>query len=127
MDMNVLWSHILEEWKSSKKVEPWHVAQLAVYFILIEEHYGVRPPYGVIVLRGGGRRRVENTREFRERVFAVTAWIREPRGRLEEEIEASPMQWQCRVCGQRNRCSSPFSGERTGRNARSGQRLASER
>src|SRR5512142_1111024 len=34
---------IPEEWKSSKKVEPWHVAQLAVYFILIEEQYGVRP------------------------------------------------------------------------------------
>ena len=35
MDMNVLWSHIPEEWKSSKKVEPWHLVQLGVYFILV--------------------------------------------------------------------------------------------
>ena len=75
---------IPEEWKSSKKAEPWHVAQLAVYFILIEDHYGVRPPHGFIVLQGGRRERVENTPELRERVLAVAAEIREHRGRLEE-------------------------------------------
>ena len=52
---------IPEEWKSSKKVEPWHLVQLGVYFILIEDHYGKRPPYGFIVLSGGRRERVMNT------------------------------------------------------------------
>ena len=81
---------IPEEWKSSKKVEPWHLVQLGVYFILIEDHYGVRPAHGFIVLQGGRRERVENTRELRERVLAVAAEIRERRGRLEEEIQVSP-------------------------------------
>ena len=93
---------IPEEWKSSKKVEPWHLVQLGVYFILIEDHYGVRPPHGFIVLQGGRRERVENTPELRERVLAVAAEIREHRGRLEEEIQVSPARWQCRVCGQRS-------------------------
>ena len=95
---------IPEEWKSSKKVEPWHLVQLGVYFILIEDHYGVRPPHGFIVLQGGRRERVKNTQELRERVLAVAAEIRERRGRLEEEIQVSPARWQCRVCGQRNLC-----------------------
>ena len=47
---------IPEEWKSSKKVESWHLVQLGVYFILIEDHYGVRPPYGFVVLQSGRRR-----------------------------------------------------------------------
>lgn len=95
---------IPEEWKSSKKVEPWHLVQLGVYFILIEDHYGVRPPHGFIVLQGGRREWVENTPELRDRVFAVAAKIRERRGRLEEEIQVSPAGWQCRVCGQRSLC-----------------------
>ena len=45
---------IPEEWKSSKKVEPWHLVQLGVYFILIEDHYGVRPPTGSLCFGMGG-------------------------------------------------------------------------
>ena len=95
---------IPEEWKSSKKVEPWHLVQLGVYFILIEDHYGKRPPYGFIVLSGGRRERVMNTPDLRERVLSVAAEIRAHRGRLEDEIWGSPRPWQCRVCGQRSRC-----------------------
>jgi CRISPR-associated exonuclease Cas4 len=95
---------IPEEWKSSKKVEPWHIAQLGTYFILIEEHYGVRPPFGVIVSGGGRRKRIENTEELRARVLDVARQIREARRRVYDEIAASPERWQCRVCGQRSRC-----------------------
>ncbi len=95
---------IPEEWKSSKKVEPWHLVQLGVYFIVIEDHYGVRPPYGFIVLSGGRRERVMNTPELRERVLAVAAEIRAHRKRLGDEIRGSGRPWQCRVCGQRSRC-----------------------
>ena len=102
---------IPEEWKSSKKVEPWHVVQLGVYFILIEEHYGVRPPHGFVVLRDGRRERVKNTQKLRERVLAVAAAIRERRGRLEDEIRVSPERWQCRGCGQRSHCHGTTRGE----------------
>jgi CRISPR-associated exonuclease Cas4 len=95
---------IPEEWKSStKKVEPWHIAQLGMYFILIEEH-GVRPPYGFVVLGDGVRKRIKNTKELREKVLSIAAEIREARRHVEEEIRVSPQRWQCRVCGQRSRC-----------------------
>jgi CRISPR-associated exonuclease Cas4 len=56
---------IPEEWKPSKKVYPSHRAQLGAYFLLIEEEYGERPPYGVVVLGDGSRVRVENTEALR--------------------------------------------------------------
>jgi CRISPR-associated exonuclease Cas4 len=93
-----------EEWKSSRKVEPWHIAQLGTYFILAEEAYGVRPPYGVIMLGDGVRKRIENTEELRKQVLDVARRIREARRRLDSEIPVAPKRWQCRACGQRSRC-----------------------
>ena len=95
---------IPEEWKSSKDVQEWHRAQVGVYFLLIEETYGVRPPYGFVVARDGKRERVKNTEELREKVLRIAAEIREARRRVEEEIRVSPQKWQCRVCGLRSRC-----------------------
>jgi CRISPR-associated exonuclease Cas4 len=39
--------------------EPWddHILQLAAYCLLVEENYGVRPPYGII--------------QYRDRAFAI--------------------------------------------------------
>jgi CRISPR-associated exonuclease Cas4 len=95
---------IPEEWKSSKKVQPWHVAQLGTYFILIEEHYGVRPPFGVIVTGDGRRKRIANTEDLRGHVLEIARQIRDARGQVDVELAASPKQWQCRVCGQRRHC-----------------------
>src|SRR5712692_10538019 len=38
---------IPEEWKSSGTLRRWHVAQLGVDFVLIEERFGVRPTHGL--------------------------------------------------------------------------------
>ena len=96
---------IPEEWKSSKKVEPWHIAQLGTYFILIEEYFGVRPPFGVIVTGDGRRKRIENTEELRAKVLDIARQIREARCEIEVVHAASPERWQCRACGQRSHCS----------------------
>jgi hypothetical protein len=37
-----------------------HRAKMGVYFLLDEEQFSVRPPYGNVVLRDGTRYRVEN-------------------------------------------------------------------
>ena len=96
---------IPEEWKSStKRVEPWHIAQLAVYFILVEEHYGARPPYGFVVLGDGVRKRIKNTEELREKVLGIASEVREARRHVEEELRVSPQKWQCRACGVRSGC-----------------------
>src|SRR3954454_9753485 len=52
---------IPEEWKSAKQVSHGHRLQLGTYFLLIEEAYGKRPPFGVVVLGDGSRARVENS------------------------------------------------------------------
>jgi CRISPR-associated exonuclease Cas4 len=93
-----------EEWKSSKRVQPWHEAQLGVYFLLIEESYGTRPPYGVIVTEDGERHRVENSEELRAWVLDTADRIRAARAFVAEEIPVNPKPWQCRACGQRSRC-----------------------
>lgn len=97
--------YIPEEWKpSAKRVYPGHRLQLGCYFILVEEEFGVRPPFGVVVIRDGERVQVENTEALRSEVNAIAAKIRRHRWEIEEEIHVSQPAWKCRACGQRGNC-----------------------
>ncbi|WP_165074783.1 CRISPR-associated protein Cas4 [Paludisphaera rhizosphaerae] len=93
-----------EEWKSSRQVSHGHRLQLATYFILIEENYGRRPPYGFVVLGDGSRVRVENTEELCSEVVEIAERIREHRARMAEEIPVQQPAWKCERCGQRENC-----------------------
>jgi CRISPR-associated exonuclease Cas4 len=93
-----------EEWKSSRRVYDSHRAQMAVYFILIEEETGVRPSHGFIVTGDGQRHRIDNTPELRAWVLDVADQIRVARGELAEIIQVNPRPGQCRSCGQRGTC-----------------------
>ncbi len=95
---------IPEEWKSAKRVSHGHRLQLGTYFILMEEEYGVRPLFGVVVLGDGSRVEVENTERLRSEVLAIAREIRESRARIEAEIPVNQPAWKCRVCGQRGNC-----------------------
>src|SRR3954454_18171961 len=77
---------IPEEWKSSKRVNDGHRLQLGAYFLLIEEEFGVRPPFGVVVLGDGSRVEVKNTDDLRSKVLGVAERIRERRRAIHEEI-----------------------------------------
>ena len=99
--------YIPEEWKpSAKRVYPGHRLQLGAYFLLIEEEFGVRPPFGVVVIRDGERVEVENTEGLRSEVLAIAEKIREHRRNIEQEIPVSQPVWKCRACGQRGELSS---------------------
>lgn len=100
---------IPEEWKSAKRVSHGHRLQLATYFLLIEEEYGERPPFGVVVLGDGSRVKVENTDALCHEVIAIAAKIRERRQVFGEEIAVQQPAWKCRMCGQRPNC-----GQRSG-------------
>jgi len=67
---------IPEEWKSARRVYKSHIAQLGVYFVLIEDVHGVRPPHGFIVTGDGQRHRIENTAELRSWVLVVADQVR---------------------------------------------------
>jgi CRISPR-associated exonuclease Cas4 len=96
---------IPEEWKpSAKRVYPGHRLQLGTYCFLVEEEFGVRPPFGVVVIRDGERVEVENTSELRSEVLEVAAKIREHRRKLGEEIPVRQPPAKCRSCGQRTNC-----------------------
>jgi CRISPR-associated exonuclease Cas4 len=96
---------IPEEWKpSANRVYPGHRLQPAAYFLLIEEEFGVRPPFGVVVIRDGERVGVENTEALRLEVLAVAREIREHRRSIGEEIPVRQPAAKCRACGQRGNC-----------------------
>lgn len=95
---------IPEEWKSSKRVSDGHRLQLGTYFILLEEKYEKRPPFGWVVLGDGSRVRVENTDELRSKVLAIAEQIRERRRTIGEEIPVRQPAWKCWKCGQRGSC-----------------------
>lgn len=95
---------IPEEWKSAKTLRPWHRAQMGVYFILLEERTGARPPFGNVVCGDGTRYRVENTEQLRDWVVDVADQIRAARKRVRDQISVSPKPGQCRPCGHRSQC-----------------------
>ena len=95
---------IPEEWKSAKRVSHGHRLQLGAYFLLIEEEYGERPPFGVVVLGDGSRVQVENSEALRSEVLAIAEKIRERRRAIGEEIPVRQPAWRCRMCGQRGNC-----------------------
>jgi len=51
--------------------------QLTAKRLLVEDVYGVRPPYGVLVLADGVQQRVVNSRDLEQRVLAAIAQMRE--------------------------------------------------
>jgi len=100
---------IPEEWKSSRRVYDSHRAQMAVYFLLIEEETGVRPPHGFISLANGDRERIENTAELRHWVLGIADQIRAGRRQLAKTIQVTQPSVKCRSCGLREAC-----GQRAG-------------
>jgi CRISPR-associated exonuclease Cas4 len=94
---------IPEEWKSAKRVSHGHRLQVITYCILIEEKYGKRPPYGVVV-NDRTRVVVENTEALRSEVLAIAEQIRKRRRALGEEIEVPQPLAKCRACGHRGNC-----------------------
>jgi len=72
--------------------------------LLIEEEYGVRPPFGVVVLGDGKRVQVENTERLRSEVLAIAQKIREHRAKIRAEIPVRQPAAKCRMCGQRGKC-----------------------
>jgi len=95
---------IPEEWKSSKRLYDSHRAQIGVYFILIEEETGRRPPHGFVVTGDGQRHRIDNTPELRAWVLDIANHIRAARRQIDEAIPVTQPVTKCRTCGLRPHC-----------------------
>ena len=95
---------IPEEWKSSRLLRHWHRAQLGVYFLLLEETNGIRPPHGFLACGDGPPHRVDNSEELRAWVLDLARQIRAARAHVDQPIPVSPVPGQCRPCGMRDHC-----------------------
>lgn len=95
---------IVEEWKSSKSLRPWHRAQMGVYFALVEEEFRIRPSHGFLVCGDGTRHRIDNTDDLRAWVLGMAGHIRQARTAIRQPIPVRPVAGQCRPCGLRAHC-----------------------
>lgn len=82
--------NISEEWKSSRQAWPWHVIQLGVYILLVEERYRRRPPNGYVVCSDGKRHRIENYDRLRTKVIALAGQPRAARRANGSPIPINP-------------------------------------
>ncbi len=81
---------------------PWDVMQLAAYGLLVEEEYGVRPPYGLLKYRDL-LLEVQFTDDLREELLQVLELMRadlESADVARSHEEPS----RCRACGYRGAC-----------------------
>ncbi len=93
----------VEQKPLSPRAFPSHVLQLAAQCLLVLEVYGHRPPYGVLVLRGGLQERVPFTPALEARLHET---MRQMRDLLERDTEPGP-RWvaaKCGPCGFRRTC-----------------------
>jgi CRISPR-associated exonuclease Cas4 len=88
----------VEQKPQSRHPHPSHVMQIAAQCLLVQEVYGVRPPYGVLVLAGGVQEHVPFSEEVERRLLVTMT-----RMRALIEVDAEPgARWnsgKCRACG----------------------------
>src|SRR5262249_22767407 len=67
----------VEQKPTARHLYPSHVMQVAAQCILVHERYGVRPPFGVLVLQGGRSERVMFTPRLERRVLETMRSMRQ--------------------------------------------------
>ena len=93
----------VEQKPTARRLQPSHVLQVAAQCLLVQEVYGVRPPFGLVVLAEGVRQRVEFSTELEERLLETMAQMRA----FMHAGAAPEPQWisaKCRHCGFRTTC-----------------------
>lgn len=98
---------IPEDLKSGTQVYPTHRIAMGLYFLLIEEIYGMRPTHGIIVLDGGKRSRVGNTPRLQAQVMALAMQEERQRRYPNQRFDDTPPNKhvaKCNGCGYRKNC-----------------------
>jgi len=93
----------VEQKPSARRLYPSHAMQVAAQCILVQEVYGVRPPYGVVVLKGGRSERVAFTPQLERRVLETMSAMRQ----ILTTGQAPGPRWvqaECTPCGYRDVC-----------------------
>jgi predicted RecB family nuclease len=108
----------VEQKPSARRLQPSHVLQVGALCLLVADVYGVRPPYGVVVLAGGAQERVTFSEALERGVLRTMADMRRV---LVTGAPPGP-RWvaaKCRPCGHHPVCwddeGTVAGGEHSGR------------
>lgn len=99
------------EYKSSKTpLKPYrsHVLQLAAYCWLVEENFGAKVPYGLLVYNGRNFR-VDFDDQLRKELMNTVGWMRDILKMSPEEAKKYRNERNCRFCYLREVCKRAFS------------------
>jgi CRISPR-associated exonuclease Cas4 len=93
----------VEQKPRARRLYPSHVMQVAAQCLLVQEVYGVRPPYGVVVLAEGRSEQVSFTPELESQLLVTISKMREV---LITGVHPGPrwMPSKCKHCGYRDVC-----------------------
>ncbi len=93
----------VEQKPSARRVQPSHVLQIAAQCLLVQEVYGVRPPYGLLVLADGIREQIQFTPSLERQLLETMARMR---GMLRSGDDPGPrwVQQKCPRCSFRRTC-----------------------
>lgn len=93
----------VEQKPSARRLQQSHILQVGALCLLVQDVYGVRPPYGVVVLADGSQERVTFSVELERGVVRTMAEMR----RILGTGEAPGPRWvgaKCRACGYHPTC-----------------------
>jgi CRISPR-associated exonuclease Cas4 len=93
----------VEQKPRARRLQPSHMLQVAAQCLLVQEVYGVRPPYGLLVLAGGTQERVEFSPALEQRLLDTMAQMRAIL-RAGTAPERCWVAAKCRACGFRETC-----------------------
>jgi CRISPR-associated exonuclease Cas4 len=93
----------VEQKPTARRAQPSHVLQVAAQCLLVQEVYGLRPPYGLLVLAGGVQTRVPFTAELEQRLLAMMEQMHSEL-RTDSEPGARWVAAKCQACGFNETC-----------------------
>lgn len=88
----------VEQKPSSRRLQQSHIMQVGVLCLLVQDMYGTRPPYGVVVLADGSQERVTFSEELERGVVRAMVEMR----RILATGGSPGPRWvaaKCRACG----------------------------
>jgi CRISPR-associated protein Cas4 len=88
----------VEQKPSARRLQQSHMLQMGALCLLVHDVYGVRPPYGVVVLADGSQARVTFSKELERGVVRTMGEMR----RMLAAGEPPGPRWvaaKCRACG----------------------------
>lgn len=93
----------VEQKPSARRLQQSHILQVGALCLLVEDIYGVRPPYGVVVLANGRREQVTFSESLERGVLRTMAEMRRILVAREPTVPRR-LAPNCRACGYHPLC-----------------------